>query len=205
METTEPARKYESPLREQQAAETRQSILRAVLTLFERESDFDVSMPAVAKEAGVSLRTVYRHFPTKSDLMIGLTEVQNLRSDVFDATTPDELATAVADQFRTMSENEPLFRAMNSSRAGQDARRDARRGRQMIIEQPMRPVSQRLEADDARKLHALVNVLSSSAALFYMQDMWEWSTEDAADAAGWGIAVLADRARRTRHVGLDAD
>src|SRR5437016_896045 len=108
MATTEPARKYDSPLREQQAAETRHAILKAVLTLFERDDDFDIAMPAVAKEAGVSLRTVYRHFPTKADLLMGLAEIQDLRSAVFDATTPDELAVAVADQYRVMTENEPL-------------------------------------------------------------------------------------------------
>jgi AcrR family transcriptional regulator len=32
----------------------------------------EVSMPAIAREAGVSIRTVYRHFPTKADVIDAL-------------------------------------------------------------------------------------------------------------------------------------
>ena len=61
-------RKYKSPLRAQQAKDTRNRILEgaARLTLYNVER---VTHAAVARSAGVSERTVFRHFPRKEDLV----------------------------------------------------------------------------------------------------------------------------------------
>ncbi len=47
---------------------TRELIIQSFLELAHRENALTISIPAVAEEAGVSVRTVYRHFPTKDDL-----------------------------------------------------------------------------------------------------------------------------------------
>jgi AcrR family transcriptional regulator len=62
-------RAYESPLRREQAAETRRRILDAAQELFERDGYAATSMSAVAAAAGVSLKTVYLAFETKSGLL----------------------------------------------------------------------------------------------------------------------------------------
>ena len=66
-------RKYHSPLREQRAAETREKILEAALKLL-GEGAHKLTIPAVAKEAGVSVPTVYRHFGSKEELEEGLAD-----------------------------------------------------------------------------------------------------------------------------------
>ncbi|RPI05757.1 MAG: TetR/AcrR family transcriptional regulator, partial [Actinobacteria bacterium] len=56
-------RPYTSTLRERQVAQTRELILDAVTSLLgDRRAD-EVTTRAIAAEAGVSERTVYRHFP----------------------------------------------------------------------------------------------------------------------------------------------
>jgi AcrR family transcriptional regulator len=65
-------RAYESPLRREQAAETRRRILRAAQQLFERDGYATTSMAAIATTAGVSLKTVYLAFETKSGLLRAL-------------------------------------------------------------------------------------------------------------------------------------
>ena len=65
-------RTYESPLRRDQAAETRRRILDAAQGLFERDGYAGTSMAAVAAAAGVSLKTVYLAFDTKSGLVRAL-------------------------------------------------------------------------------------------------------------------------------------
>lgn len=55
-------------LREQQRAETRAAIIDAYLDLAHRDGPGQVSIPAVARTAGVSNRTVYRYFATKDEL-----------------------------------------------------------------------------------------------------------------------------------------
>jgi AcrR family transcriptional regulator len=65
-------RPYRSPLRAQQARETRQAVLDAAQSLFESEGYLPTTMEAVARAAEVSLKTVYSHFSTKSALLRGV-------------------------------------------------------------------------------------------------------------------------------------
>jgi AcrR family transcriptional regulator len=65
-------RPYNSPRRREQAAETRRQILRAAQQLFERDGYATTSMAAIASAAGVSLKTVYLAFETKSGLLRAL-------------------------------------------------------------------------------------------------------------------------------------
>jgi AcrR family transcriptional regulator len=62
-------RAYNSPLRREQAAATRRQILGTAQQMFEREGYLTTSMAAIAEEAGVSLKTVYLVFETKSGLL----------------------------------------------------------------------------------------------------------------------------------------
>jgi AcrR family transcriptional regulator len=73
-------RTYNSPRRAEQAAATRTAILDAAQRLFERQGYAATSMAAIAKEAGVSLKTVYLAFETKSGLLRALWHLR-LRGD----------------------------------------------------------------------------------------------------------------------------
>jgi AcrR family transcriptional regulator len=53
------------------ARRNREAVLRAAKELFAEEG-LDAQMPEVAKAAGVGVGTVYRHFPTKDDLIAAL-------------------------------------------------------------------------------------------------------------------------------------
>jgi AcrR family transcriptional regulator len=64
-------RQYNSPLRRQQLAETRSRILAAGSALVHEFPTWDwrnLTFRAVAEQAGVSERTVYRHFATEQEL-----------------------------------------------------------------------------------------------------------------------------------------
>lgn len=69
MEPTVKSRKYDSPRRRAQAQATRQAVLQAAQRLFERRGYAATSMPAIAEEAGVALKTIYVHFDTKAALV----------------------------------------------------------------------------------------------------------------------------------------
>jgi AcrR family transcriptional regulator len=65
-------RAYNSELRSQQAAQTRRKILQAAQELFETEGYAATAIAAIATAAGVSLKTVYLAFETKSGLLRAL-------------------------------------------------------------------------------------------------------------------------------------
>jgi AcrR family transcriptional regulator len=82
-------RSYDSPRRRQQAAATREQILTAAQKLFERDGYAATSMAAVALQAGVSLKTVYVVFETKSGLLRALWH-RLLRGDRDDAPVGEQ-------------------------------------------------------------------------------------------------------------------
>ena len=75
-----PRRRYDSPHRRAQALATRTKILAAAQELFERDGYAATSMASIATAAGVSLKTAYLAFETKSGLLHALWNLQ-LRGD----------------------------------------------------------------------------------------------------------------------------
>ncbi len=74
-EHVNPRRRYESPRRREQADATRRVILLAAQRLFEEQGYVSTTMAAVAAAAGVSLKTVYLAFDTKSGLLRAVWDV----------------------------------------------------------------------------------------------------------------------------------
>jgi AcrR family transcriptional regulator len=62
-------RAYHSQLRRHQTEQTRELIVEALAAQVWQEGLADFSVPKVAARAGVAIRTVYRYFPTRDDLL----------------------------------------------------------------------------------------------------------------------------------------
>ena len=71
-EPVKTTRRYDSPRRREQAAATRRIVLDAAQPLFERQGYAATTMAAIAEGAGVSLKTVYVIFETKSGVLRAL-------------------------------------------------------------------------------------------------------------------------------------
>ena len=83
-EPVNPRRSYNSPRRREQARGTRRAILKAAEQLFERHGYAATTNAAIAREAGVALKTVYVAFETKAGVLRGLWNLL-LRGDEDDA------------------------------------------------------------------------------------------------------------------------
>jgi AcrR family transcriptional regulator len=92
-----PRRPYHSPRRVEQAAATRRAILGSAQRLFESGGYPATTMEAVAAEAGVSLKTVYVAFATKSGMLRSLWDLL-LKGDT------DEAAVAERSWYREVLE-----------------------------------------------------------------------------------------------------
>jgi AcrR family transcriptional regulator len=108
-------RTYNSPRRREQAAATRRQILEAAQGLFERQGYAATSMAAIAAEAGVSARTIYLAFESKSGVLRSLWNLL-LRGDI------EEIPVAEREWYReTLEESDPVrqlqLNARNSRRA----------------------------------------------------------------------------------------
>src|SRR5688500_3606873 len=88
-------------LRAAHAQATRARILEATVAVMAR-GVASVSIPAVAREAGVSVPTVYRHFATKRDLLAAVFPHVMRRAGLDELVPPrsiDELGSGVRDLF----------------------------------------------------------------------------------------------------------
>jgi AcrR family transcriptional regulator len=73
-------RKYDSTRRKAQAGETRRQILEAAHKLFIERGYAGATIEAIAKEAGVGLKTVYAAFKNKRKILVNLLNVSSSRS-----------------------------------------------------------------------------------------------------------------------------
>jgi AcrR family transcriptional regulator len=192
------ARPYESPLRAEQQEATRRRILQAMADVLADEAVDDLTVPIVAMRARVSVRTVYRHFPTKEALFDAFGEWADENLQLVVHSYPDtlegvlEMAPAL---YRMYDEREPLIRALLSKR-GQEIRARTRRRRLPTFEKAMRELTESLEPAERRRALAVVYLLVSAPAWQAMRDQWELEGEEAGQAAAWAVRVLTDELRR---------
>ncbi len=69
---TPPKRKYDSTRRQVQAEETRRHIMDAAHKLFVERGYAGATIDAIAKEAGVALKTIYAVFENKRNILVAL-------------------------------------------------------------------------------------------------------------------------------------
>jgi AcrR family transcriptional regulator len=112
-------RRYVSPVREAQAAATREAILEAFAEQLADPDRTSLSPSDAARRAGVSVRTVHMHFPNADDQIIALGEWfdrQFYPDGVRVAEGPDDLARYFHDIHENALES-PLTRALATARS----------------------------------------------------------------------------------------
>src|SRR3954470_17534785 len=110
-------------LREEHAAAARERILSAVAELIERGEPDELTMPDVAAASGVSLRTIYRYYATREELLEAAGRW--IGNELFRHPLPRDLEE-IADLFRAgctdFDERSGLVRVMALSQLGREAR-----------------------------------------------------------------------------------
>lgn len=104
-------------LRQRQLAATRQAIVDAAFRMMREEPTTPFSHETVAERAGVSARTVYRHFPTRADLTLALWERLRAESGTRWPRTEAEILPALRTLYDQFEANAELTRASITSAA----------------------------------------------------------------------------------------
>lgn len=192
-------RPYESPLRADQMEQTRLRILRAFTEVLADPTAEDVTIPLVARRARVSLRTVYRHFPTREALSDAWAEWMDQSLQIHLHSYPeraDRLPGFARELYRSYDESEPVVRAMLNSKAARTVRERTRRRRQRQFERAMSELTEELEPKERLRALGVVYLLVSAPGWQAMRDQWGLDGEEAGKAAAWAVRVLTDELRR---------
>ena len=182
-------RPYRSQLREEQAEGTRERILEATLRLT-ASGLASLSIPAVAREAGVSVPTIYRHFRTKGALLSAMYPFAARRTGldaVPDPTSVEELRAAIRAYIERLDGLEDMARAAYASPIADEVRHATMRSRVRRIERVADSVKPKLRKIHRDRITRLLVVLTSSSALRMWRDHLGASVEEAADDIEWVV------------------
>ena len=195
-----PARAYSSELRAQQADATRARILDATVRVMAR-GIASVSMPEVAREAGVSVPTVYRHFGSKEDLLAAVYPHVARRvglDKVPDPLTLDDLRDGIRTVFEKVDSYSDLERAAVASPAADETRRFTMPQRLKRISRFADSVQPRLAKADRDRITRLLAVLTASSSLRMWRNHLGASVEQAADDIDWVMRASIAASRRSQ-------
>lgn len=159
------------------------------------------SVQEVADRAGVSHRTVYRHFPTRESLLEGLVDAVDQRMDarggVAELTDLDELPSATRVNFELFSRERRAMEAAVRFGVGAAIETADRSARTKMFAARVGDAVGDLDADEAFLAAAMLRQAVSSRAWLGLVEVGV-DAQDAARAASWAAAVLVDALRAGR-------
>jgi AcrR family transcriptional regulator len=182
---------YASPLRERQKADTRALILQTVERSLLDRSLGDLSVATVAREAGITERTVYRHFSTREELLEATWAAVNDAIGIKDfPRTAEELIERPKILFPAFEQRGEVIRAMLASPQGRELRLRANKERQSAIRAAVKSARPNLREPALTRLCAAVQVFCSASGWATMTDYWGLDSVEAGRAASDAIAAL---------------
>jgi AcrR family transcriptional regulator len=182
------ARSYRSAVRAEQAELTRERILSAFVDELAAGRD-DFAVGRVAERAGVSVRTVYQHFPNRE------AQVEAVAAWIEAQLGPDELPAKLADMpaySRRRSEafwaHERIMRAQLAAGVASEVRRRRRRRREAAIEAAVGKSG--LRGERLARAAALMKLLISAPFGLPLHDQYGLAREEATRAMEWLVELV---------------
>jgi AcrR family transcriptional regulator len=169
----------------------RLQILDTVIGLLGESSLDHMSMASIAHAADVSLRTLYRYFSTRDELVAAASDELRSRLGItLDINSPDEVATSFWETSALVSAQPRLARAMIYTETGRAARRPMHAVRIGAVTEALAPLTSQLSPTIARRITAVIAHLCGLAPWLTISDESDLSASDARAAVYWAIDVL---------------
>ncbi|WP_307873625.1 MULTISPECIES: TetR/AcrR family transcriptional regulator [unclassified Frankia] len=191
-------RRYDSPVRRGRAGVTRERILAAGSELVHRFPTWDwkgLTFRAVADRAGVSERTVYRHFATERELhdavMRRLEEEAGLSYDGLRLDDLPELAGRVLDSLSSFE----VWRGVTEYQQRQPFAPEDERRRGALLAAVTASAPAHWSDEQRLKAAALIDVVWNLPTFERLIAGWKLDTGQASDAVTWAIRLLVEAVR----------
>jgi AcrR family transcriptional regulator len=191
MRTAQPAN-----LRDRQTATTRAEILDVAFEMLTKHPNDAFSHEAIAKKAGMGARTVYRHFPSRADLLQALWERLRGTTGIRFPNDEEEVVPFIRDVFQQFEDHQALVRAVLNSSVGMEVRKTgAVRGRADLAKSLAKVLDGLPPRRQAQMVAVFLTVYSGN---FWqtLRDRGGLSGPDAQEAATWAVEALLAAARK---------
>lgn len=177
------SRPYRSDLRARQAEDTRSAILDAAVRVSARGIAL-LTIPDIAREAGVSVPTVYRHFPSKAELVDAIYPHLERRAGKGPLVLPqtiDQLRDGILRFLDRLDSFDDLARASMASPASEEGRARSIPRRMAIMRALVDTIEPPLPLEARDRIARLILVLTSSQSLRTWRDHLGKSPDEVAD------------------------
>lgn len=188
-------RAYDSPVRREQREATRQRIVAAGSAIAHELPSWDwrgLTFRAVAERAGVSERTVYRHFSGERHLHQAVMRRLEHEAGVrYEGIGLDDLPAVTARVFGSLASfaasagpavSDPTFLA-----------EDVRRREALLV--ALAPVTDGWSEEERDRVAGLLDVLWSLPTFERLVQAWGIPADDASSAVAWALDVLLGAVR----------
>ena len=193
-------------LRERQAAVIREAILDALADRLDSDDPDDIAMPQVAEQAGISLRTLYRYFPTREAMFDAVGDhVVGRLGLPRQIEGADDIVPVFLESARRGAQSPRLVRAMLWTRPGRRARSSHRRRRVDAITAALTEVTSHLPSAEARRREGAIVYLASLPAWITVSEEYGLSAEDARLGIAWALDTLVAALRRENQAASAAE
>jgi AcrR family transcriptional regulator len=178
-------------LRGRRKAETREMILDALVQALAAGQVEAMTHDALARRAGVSRQTVYRHFPDRQGLMAALWERLNPRFAAQGLPTEErQLTDFLGPMYAAFEDNADLIAVAQSTPQGRAMRLSVKDKRAKAFRAATAEATKGLGEREAIMATAVIQLLHGGQAWIEMRQQWGLSSEAIARACAWAIATL---------------
>ncbi len=193
-------RTYSSAIRDAQLEQTRAHLFDTARAMLVEGGLDALTLPKLAQVAGVSVPTVYRHFPTLDDLYRAFLEwlrpQLGISAERLLATTPAELPEVPLENYPRYESHAAVLRPLMESREFQRIRVASMRDRAKSASVPLKSIGEGWSEAELEARAGAIWVLASPQVWRWMRDTWGLENEEAAKAASWAMAALRDALER---------
>jgi AcrR family transcriptional regulator len=186
-------RAYSSNLRQQQQENTRRLIMESVAAIIAEGHLLSFSVQDVAKRAGVSYASVYRHFPTRETLLEALyeTEAQVIGSKLtLTSLSLEEISAAVGRLVEMLEQSPTVAQAATMAFAVSNIQPENRRIRDRNFQDMITETFPHLDPPIAKQATAIICHLYSTLTWATLKGRFGLNQEDLTEALTWAMQTL---------------
>jgi AcrR family transcriptional regulator len=159
-----------------------------------------LSHEAIADRSGISARTVYRHFPTRGNLVGALWVRIRDETGTQWPTTEADIAPAVRAQFAQFEKHETLVRASIVASATTDYPAHGSAEGRAAFGQSLAAVTNGHASAESRRLIAVCVAMYSAPFWQMLRDRGKLSAEEAREAAATALEAVISAAKARARV-----
>jgi len=179
-----------SALRARLAATTRTIILEALVAQLGEHGAFDFSYFELARRAGVSVRTIYRHFATRDDLLDALSRRLNKEVAFEYPRSREGLVALIRVLFPRFDQHAALIAAQLQAGLGGRVRARARHKRASVMQEVLAECLPHLTTDRVRAASGVLGCLISAATWQRLRDELGLDGARSGEISAWAVDTL---------------